>query len=80
VNPTLTAKFDPVRQNEIQAQVKRYSQYRQQFSQKEGDKWPLSHVVLTANRNYDLSNLDRWYVRDGGQQVGDSVIYRVQRR
>jgi len=80
VNPTLTAKFDPVRQDEIQAQVKRYSEYRQQFSAEHAGRWPLSYVVLTANRNYDFSYLDRWYERDGGQRVGDSVIYRVQPR
>lgn len=80
VNPTLTAKFDPVRHDEIQAQIQRYSQYRQQFSRKEADKWPLSYVVLTANRNYDFLHLDRWYERDGGKQVGDSVIYSVRQR
>ena len=80
VNPTLTAKFDPVRQDEIHAQIQRYSQYRQQFSQIEANKWPLSYVVSTANRNYEFSNLDRWYERDSGQRVGDSVVYRVRRR
>jgi hypothetical protein len=80
VNPTLTQKFDPVTQAEIQAGIRQYSQYKRNFSQKEADKWPLSYVVLTADRNYDLSNLDRWYERDGGQRVGDSLIYRVRQR
>ena len=80
VNPTLTQKFVPVTQDEIQARIRDYSRYKQQFSQKEVDKWPLSYVVLTAQRNYDLSNLDRWYERDAGQRVGDSVIYRVRQR
>lgn len=80
VNRTLTQQFVPVTQDEIQAQISRYSQYKQQFSRENAEKWPLSYVVLTANRNYDLSNLDRWYERDGGQLVGDSAIYRVRRR
>jgi hypothetical protein len=80
VNPTLTAKFDPVRQDEIQAAIKRYSEYKRQFTREESERWPLSYVVLTANRNYDLSNLDRWYERDAGQAVGDSVIYRVRQK
>jgi hypothetical protein len=80
VNPTLTAKFDPVRQDEIQTQIQRYSQYRQQFTEQEAGRWPLSYVVLSASRNYDFTNLDRWYERDGGQRVGDSVFYRVRRR
>jgi hypothetical protein len=80
VNPTLTQKFEPVRQDEIQTRIRDYSQYKQQFSQKDAERWPLSYVVLTADRNYDLTNLDRWYERDGGRQVGDSVIYRVRQR
>jgi hypothetical protein len=80
VNRTLTQKFVPVTQDEIQARIRDYSQYKQQFSQEDAKKWPLSHVVLTARFNYDLSNLDRWYERDRGQQIGDSVIYRVRHR
>jgi hypothetical protein len=80
VNPTLTQKFVPVTQHEIEARLGDYSQYKRQFSQKEAEKWPLSYVVLTAQRNYDLSNLDRWYERDAGQRVGEWVIYRVRQR
>jgi len=80
VNPTLTQHFVPVTQEEVQAQIQQYSQFKQQFSMKEAEQWPLSYVVLTADRNYDFSNLDRWYERDGGQRVGDSVIYRVRRK
>jgi len=80
VNPSLTHNFVPVTQDEIQAQITEYSQYKQHFSQAEAGQWGLSHVVLTADRNYDLSNLDRWYERDRGQQVGDSVVYRLRRR
>jgi len=80
VNPTLTENFVPVTQAEIESEIREYSRYKQQFSQKEAGLWPLSHVVLTANRNYDLSNLDKLYERDGGQRVGDSIIYRVRLR
>ena len=80
VNPTLTQKFVPVTQDEVQARIRDYSQYKQTFSEEEAKKWPLSYVVLTVNRKYELSNLDRWYERDGGRQVGDSVIYRVRQR
>jgi hypothetical protein len=80
VNSSLTRKFDPVREDEIQAGIRQYSEYKQQFSQEDAKKWPLSHVVLTARFNYDLSSLDRWYERDRGQQIGDSVIYRVRHR
>ena len=80
VNPSLTPKFDPVREDEIQAGIRRYSEYKQHFSQEDAKRWPLSHVVLTARWKYELSNLDRWYERDGGQQIDDSIIYRVRPR
>jgi hypothetical protein len=80
VNPTLTQKFQPVTHDEIQARIRDYSQYKQQFSPRQAGKWSLSYIVLTAQRNYDLSNLDRWYARDGGQRIGDSVFYRVTRK
>ena len=80
VNPSLTENFRPVTQDEIQAQITEYSTYKQEFSQKQAGQWRLSHVVVTADRNYDLSNLDRWYERDGGQRIGDSVLYRVTRK
>jgi len=80
VNPSLTQKFEPVTEDEIQEGIKQYSEYIQHFSQEDAKQWPLSHVVLTARWKYNLSNLDRWYERNGGQQIGDSVFYRVRRR
>lgn len=32
--------------------------------------------ILSAGSNFDLTNLDRWYERDAGEQVGDYVLYR----
>ena len=30
----------------------------------------VSYVIVPADRSTDLFNLDRWYERDGGDQVG----------
>jgi hypothetical protein len=78
VNKTLVQNFEPITADEIQTQVSEYAQYVQTFSQTQAQRCPLSRVVLTADRNYNLSNLDRWYERDGGQRLGDSIIYRVR--
>jgi hypothetical protein len=80
VNPSLTRNFVPITADEIRAQIRAYSHYKQHFSDKDARLWPLSHVVLTADRNYDLSNLDRWYEWDNGQRIGDTVIFRLMRR
>ena len=80
VNKTLTHKFIPITQAEIQQQIHRYSHYKQTFSPAQAELWPLSHVIVAAEGRYDLSNLDRWYERDGGERIGTSIVYRVRLR
>lgn len=80
VNSTLTQEFEPVSPEEILSQVQAYSTYRREFSRERAGLWPLSYVILTHGRAYDLSNLDRWYERDGGERIGSSVLYRVHLR
>ena len=80
VNKTLTQEFQPISQQEIRLQVEAYSSYVKGFSKEQAKRWPLAYVVLAQERSYDLSNLDRWYVRDGGELVGNSIVYRVRLR
>lgn len=80
VNPTLTQKFVPVTRAEIQYEIDHYLRYKEAFSQIHAGLWPLSHVVLAADGQYDLSNLDRWYERDSGQRFGNQIVYRVRPR
>lgn len=80
VNSTLTQDFHPVSSEEIRSQVQAYSAYRQKFSRQRAGLWPLSYVILTHGRTYDLSNLDRWYERDAGERIGSSILYRVRLR
>ena len=80
VNPTLTENFKPVTAEEIQREVAAYSSYVAGFSAKEAERWPLSYVILVKDRSYNLSNLDRWYERDQGEVIGDSLILRVRLR
>ena len=77
VNPTLTQNFVPVTEAEIQERIANYSQYKQTFSLTQAQRWPLSHVIIKADGHYDLSNLERWYERDAGQQIGTAIVYRV---
>jgi len=79
-NSVLNSNFQPVSTSEIEAQVQSYSNYIAAFSQEQAIRWRLSHVILLDETPYDLSNLDRWYVRDEGQRVGGSIIYSVRLR
>ena len=80
VNPTLRQSFEPVSAQEIQAQVRQYADFKAQFYREHAEQWPLSYVILTVNQSYDLSNLDRWYERDEGEVIGESILYRVRLR
>lgn len=80
VNSTLTQNFKPISAEEIRTEVDAYSAYVRAFSAKEANLWPLSYVILVEGRPYDLSNLDRWYERDQGEQIGSSVVFRVNLR
>jgi len=79
-NPVITTNFQPVSAGEIDAQVRTYSAYVAAFSREQAARWGLSYVILSDWTPYDLSNLDRWYVRDEGQRVGGSIIYSVRLR
>ena len=79
-NAVLSSNFQPVSANEIDAQVRSYSAYIAAFSREQASRWRLSYVILIDETPYDLSNLDRWYVRDEGQRAEDSIIYSVRLR
>lgn len=80
VNRELTREFKPVSADEIRSQVEEYSKYKREFSRVRAERWPLSYVILTHGQSYDLSNLDRWYERDEGEQIGSSVLFRVKQK
>jgi hypothetical protein len=80
VNTTLTEQFQPITSEEIRAEVEQYSKYVSAFSEEHAKRWPLSFVVLVKDKSYDLSHLDRWYDRDGGETIGTSTVYRVRLR
>ena len=78
VNGGLTQTFRPISADEIRAQVEAYSAYAKNFSAEQARRQPLGYVVTSSEVAHDFANLDRWYTRSAGEQVGDSVIYRVQ--
>lgn len=57
----------------------RYAAYVRRFSKEQASSPLIEYVVVPASGGA-LNNLDRWYERDGGQRVGEYVIYRVRIR
>ena len=80
VNDKLMQDAKPISTEEIRDQVQSYSDYIASFSEEKTQHWPLSHVILMNDANYDLTNLDRWYERDGGERIGGATLYHVSER
>lgn len=78
VNGLLTSIFTPISAEEMRAEVESYSAYTKNFSDQQASRWPLAYVVTSNEVTHDFTNLDRWYARSSGEQVGDSVVYRVR--
>ena len=72
--------FRPVTTHEIDDEVQLYADYINSFSRVTAAQYPLTYLIVPPGAAYELSNLDRWYERDGGEQVGDFTIYKVKLR
>jgi hypothetical protein len=80
VLPDLSVQAKPITSEEIAFQVADYKAYYSSFTRDRAVQHILSYVIVPSAGGPDLSNLDRWYQRDKGEQVGDYILYRVQLR
>jgi hypothetical protein len=76
--PALSGAFKPIRDEEIEQEVRAYESYANAFSRAEALKRPLTYLVIPADGNFDFANIDHWYDRDRGERVGAYVLYRVK--
>ncbi len=80
VIPDLAVRPKPITSDEIVREVADYQAYVASFTRERASQHILSYMIVPADRGLNLSNLDRWYQRDQGEQVGNYTIYRVQLR
>lgn len=78
--PMLRFDFKPIRQDEIEEEVRAYQTYVDSFSRERAWQQPLTYVVTRVEHEPDLSHIDRWYQRDAGERVGAYNLYRVKLR
>jgi hypothetical protein len=65
---------------ELDAEMKLYDQYIRSFTAERARQLNLSYMVVSKSENLDFSNLDRWYERDAGEQIGKFILYRTRFR
>jgi hypothetical protein len=80
VIPDLSVRPRPITGEEIAREVAAYQAYVATFNRERASRHILSYVIIPVDAGLDLSNVDRWYQRDQGEQVGNYTLYRVQLR
>lgn len=80
VIPDLSVRPKPITSEEIAREVAAYQAYVASFTRERASQHILSYVIVPVDGGLDLSNVDRWYQRDQGEQVGNYTLYRVQLR
>ncbi len=76
----LNAAYKPLTYREIDEEARRYEIYVRDFNPRNSPATVLSYVVVPADWNVDLTNVDRWYERDAGERHGKYMLYRVRLR
>ena len=77
-NPILTIRSQPISARDIEEAVAEYKVFCSTFSRADAATPMLSYAVVKADE--DLSNLDKWYQRDGAYNADSFIIYRLTLR
>jgi hypothetical protein len=78
--PSLGSSSLNITAADIEAEASKYSEFVRGFDQAESTNPQISHIIVPAEAEPDLSNLDRWYRRDAGTELGIFKVYRLTPR
>lgn len=73
------SKPKPISLEEITAKVSEYKTFCSSFDRGKAETHVLSYLI-EPSEGADLKNLDRWYEREKGEQIGAFTLYRVRLR
>jgi len=76
----LNPNAKPITPEEKKAELESYKHFIETFDEQKAASPRLSYVVVPTDKSTSMVNLDHWYRRDGGQQVGKFTIFRVELR
>ncbi|MCY7374353.1 MAG: hypothetical protein LH472_00045 [Pyrinomonadaceae bacterium] len=77
-NATLSVNARPLTVGEVEEEVRRYDAFYKNFSFAQAAAPTLSFVVVPKNGNWDLSNLERWYELDAGEDFGKFTLHKAK--
>ena len=75
--PALGSDAKPVSPQEIQAEVRAYSEFVKRVDRGAAANPALSYVIVPAEDGPDMSNLDKWYQKDEGRTFGLFRVFKV---
>ena len=76
-NAKLSVNARPLTVGEVEEGVKIYDDYYKNFSFEQASNPLISLVVVPNNADIDLSNLQRWYDLDAGENLGAYTLYKA---
>ncbi len=77
LSPAVSGTDSPLTFEELRAQVASYLEYARTFDRDRAAAPILSYLVVSADRQPDFANLDKWYQRDAGERTGNFILYRL---
>lgn len=78
--PALSANTKSITVDEIRIEINNFSEYKSNFTRSQAAQYNLSYIITYAEGETEFSNLDRWFERDLGEQIGKWKLYRVKLR
>jgi hypothetical protein len=79
-NFNLTAEPKPLTSTEIDEEIARLSEFMSSFDRTHAGEPQLSYLVTRADEEPGFDNIDKWYERDAGENVGEFRLYKLRRR
>jgi hypothetical protein len=80
VSPVVASDFRPIRQDEIEQEIRAYEAFSGSFSFAQAQERPIAYAIKSTNSSLDFSHLDLWYERTAGEQVGSYTLYQLRLR
>jgi hypothetical protein len=80
VVPSLTGDFKRPSEDDIRTEVSNYDNFIRNVDKSEVYAPVLSWALIEADQTVDLSNLDKWYLRESEELIGPYVLIRLKPR
>ena len=76
--PALGTHSAPITAQEINTEVKLYSDFAKNFSKATATEPLISYAIVPAEEGANLDNIDKWYERDTGTVTGLLKVYKLK--